>query len=123
MFTSYAIDPAIVISGIALLVSFFAVVIQGMELRAQRRELQQTRVANEISSRALIMQAELQAIATRIEAETHLHAWNNAQAVDESLPLKSREQKKRFAQDNFFKIQELKGMLDERLNGIAIRFK
>jgi len=92
-------------AGIAL----YAVLIQRKELSAQREELRKSADANDKSQLALNKQTELQALASLLDAEIHLHNFNNKQEVD-------APNQKAWASNNFKEIKLLKERISKLLN-------
>lgn len=98
----------IIISLSALLISILSLFVQSKELKAQTK-------ANELSTHALLDQAELQAISQRLETEIYLHQWNNQQVEKFKNNIEIQEEKKGYAKDNYRNIQKIRKELDEKL--------
>ncbi|RUM72156.1 MAG: hypothetical protein DSZ09_01945 [Sulfurovum sp.] len=86
---------------IAIIISISSVIIQKKELSAQREELSKTAKANEKSQQSLNLQAKIQALSSQLNAEIHLHNFNNKKEINP-------EKQKKWATENFNKIQEIK---------------
>ena len=93
----------------AAVIALYAVLIQRKELSAQREELSKSADANNKSQIALNKQTELQALASLLEAEIHMHNFNNKQKIN-------AEKQKKWAAKNFEEIESLKKQISKLLN-------
>jgi len=84
----------LIISICAAGIALYAVITQRQELSAQKEELHK-------SANALNMQTNLQVLASLLDAEIHLHNFNNKQQLDGG-------NQKKYAATNFKEIQRLK---------------
>lgn len=97
------------ISLIAAAIALYAVFVQRQELAAQRKELKKSAEANDKAQLSLNKQTELQALASLLDAEIHLHNFNNKQELNP-------EKQKKWASKNFEKINSLKERIESLLN-------
>ena len=99
----------LVISLIAAAIALYAVFVQRKELAAQREELSKSAIANDKSQQSLNKQTELQALSSLLDAEIHLHSFNNKQELDP-------QKQKMWASKNFEEIKILKEKIRHVLN-------
>lgn len=97
------------ISLIAATIALYAVFVQRQELAAQREELKKSAEANDKAQLSLNKQTELQAPVSLLDAEIHLHNFNNKQELNP-------EKQKKWASKNFEKINALKERIESLLN-------
>lgn len=96
-------------SGWAFLGVIVAIVLQKEELEAQRHEIREARIAHQASAGALLDQAQLSAIRTRIEAITLLIGDLNRQIDGTS----SRIARDRLGKEHRRLMDDLRDLLDE----------
>lgn len=92
-------------AGIAL----YAVLVQRNQLAAHREELRKSAEANDKAQRSLHRQMELQALSSLLDAEIHLHNFNNQQSINAA-------KQKKWASKNFDEIASLKQKISVHLN-------
>jgi len=95
----------LVISIGAALIALYAVVIQRRELSAQREELKKSAEANHKSQIALNQQIDLQALSSLLDAEIHMHNFNNKKEID-------KEKQAKWAAKNLERINELRSKIE-----------
>lgn len=97
----------LIISICAAGIALYAVLIQKKELKNQVQELNRTAEANEEAQKALNKQVRLQSLSALLEAEIHLHEFNNKKEIC--------SEQKQWAKGNFEQIQKLKKEINEIL--------
>jgi uncharacterized membrane protein (DUF106 family) len=102
----------LLISISAAVIALYAVFIQRKELSAQCEELRKSADANNKSQLALKKQTELQALASLLDTEIHMHNFNNKQEVDAA-------KQKKWAAKNFEEIESLKKAIRKLLDDDA----
>jgi len=98
----------LLISVCAASIALYAVITQRQELSAQREELRKSANANEEAQKALNIQTNLQALSSLLDAEIHLHNFNNDRQLDP-------DKQKKWASENFKEIKNLKKAIQEEL--------